>query len=144
VGVDIDATPDQVWAVVAPIEDHVQWMRDAVALRFVGDQTSGIGTRFVVDTKVGPLRITDEMAVTAWEPGAAMGVEHHGAVSGRGRFTLRPGPGGGTRFTWTEELQFPWWLGGSAGALAGRRVLAAVWRRNLETLKALVEARAAA
>ena len=128
---------------VARIEDHVAWMQDAVALRFVGDQTTGVGTQFVVDTKVGPLRVTDEMAVTEWVPGSAIGVEHHGAVSGTGRFTLRPGPAGGTRFTWTESLHFPWWLGGRAGGVAGRRVLAAVWRRNLHTLKELVEGRAA-
>ena len=37
----------------------------------------------------------------------AMGIEHRGVVTGRGRFTLAPAPGDRTRFTWTEELHVP-------------------------------------
>jgi len=82
---------------------------------------------------------TDRMTVTEWAPGRAMGIEHRGAVTGRGRFTLRRRPRGRTRFTWTERLEFPWWMGGPVGVLAARPVLRAVWRRNLRRLKRLVE-----
>ena len=45
-----------------------------------------------------------------------------------------------TRFTWTEELVFPWWLGGPIGALVGGRVvMGAIWRRNLRALAKIVE-----
>ena len=53
------------------------------------------------------------------------------------------GRGSRTRFTWTERLRFPWWMGGPVGALAAKPILRAVWRRNLATLKQLVEAQAA-
>ena len=79
------------------------------------------------------------MTITEWEPGTAMGVEHTGVVTGSGRFLLRPDGRGGTTFSWDEELRFPWWLGGALGELVGGLVLAAVWRRNLRGLKALVE-----
>ncbi|NDF32726.1 MAG: SRPBCC family protein, partial [Acidimicrobiia bacterium] len=39
VSIDLDATPARVWEVVEPIERHVDWMADAVAIRFEGDQT---------------------------------------------------------------------------------------------------------
>ncbi|HEY0518810.1 MAG TPA: hypothetical protein VGC84_04890, partial [Ilumatobacteraceae bacterium] len=58
-------------------------------------------------------------------------------------FTLTPiDLGRRTRFAWDETLVFPWWLGGPLGALvAGRVVLRAIWKRNLRTLKGIVETR---
>lgn len=141
VSVDIDAPPQRVWDTVEQIERHVDWMHDAVAIRFDCEQTRGVGTSFLCDTKVGPLRLTDAMEITEWVPGEAMGVRHTGAVTGQGRFTLTPiDLGRRTRFTWTEDLRFPWWFGGPVGAaIAGRTVLAAVWRRNLRRLRQIVE-----
>jgi hypothetical protein len=139
VGILIDAPPSAVWRVVEPIEHHVDWMVDAAAIRFVNGQTRGVGTAFDCDTKVGPFRLTDRMVVTEWVPEWAMGIEHRGLVTGRGRFTLRRRHRGRTRFTWQEELTFPWWMGGPVGAFAAKPVLRAVWRRNLRRLKAIVE-----
>lgn len=141
VSIDLDATTDRVWAIVEPIERHVDWMADAVAIRFETDQTRGVGTSFLCDTKVGPIRLTDHMRITEWIPGEAMGVEHTGLVTGTGIFTLAPLDNGQrTRFTWSETLRFPWWLGGRLGELVGGNVvMKAIWRRNLTSLKALVE-----
>jgi len=111
-------------------------MQDAVAIRFTSDSREGVGTRFDCDTRIGPVRLTDAMLVTEWEELSAIGIRHEGVVTGRGRFTLTPGPGSTTRFTWTEELAFPWWLGGPIGAVVGRPVLRAVWTRNLANLRA--------
>ena len=142
VGIELDAPPDAVWNVVEPIERHVDWMADAVAIRFQTDQHRGVGTRFVCDTKVGPFTLADRMEITEWVPGAAMGVRHAGIVTGSGRFSLTPiDIGRRTRFEWTEELHFPWYLGGPIGeALGGRVVLRGIWRRNLRRLRDLVEA----
>ena len=141
VSVDIDATPQRVWAVVEPVERHVDWMHEAVAIRFDGEQTRGVGTRFWCDTKVGPIKLVDTMEITAWEPEHSMGVRHIGMVTGSGQFTLTPiDLDRRTRFTWSEELIFPWWLGGPVGAFVGGKVvLAAIWKRNLRDLRRLVE-----
>ena len=142
VSIDLDATPARVWEIVEPVERHVDWMADAVAITFETEQTRGVGTRFLCDTKVGPIRLTDTMEITQWVPGEAMGVRHVGIVTGTGVFTLSPLDGGTrTRFTWEEELRFPWWLGGRLGELVGGQVvMKAIWRRNLVKLKALVDA----
>ena len=142
VSIDIDASPDRVWQVVEPIENHVDWMHDAVAIHFETDQTRGVGTSFLCDTKVGPIKLVDRMEITEWEPGATMGVRHTGMVKGEGRFTLTPiDLDRRTRFTWEETLVFPWWMGGPVGAfIGGKVVLAAIWRRNLRGLRTLVEA----
>jgi hypothetical protein len=140
VGITIDASPDTVWRTVEPIERHVEWMTDAESIRFTSSRTRGAGTTFDCITRVGPIRLTDRMTVTEWEPARAMGIEHHGMVTGRGRFTLRRRPKGRTRFTWDERLTFPLWMGGPVGAIAAKPVLRAIWRRNLRRLKAIVEA----
>jgi len=141
VSIEIDAPPAVVWHTVEPIESHVAWMHDAVAIHFDSAQTSGVGTRFRCDTKFGPISLADEMEITEWEPPARMGVRHRGVVTGDGVFVLTPiDEDRRTRFQWTETLRFPWWLGGRLGeAIGGRVVIRRVWRRNLESLRELIE-----
>ena len=140
VNIVIDRTPSQVWAYVENISSHVDWMVDAADIRFLTDQQHGPGTTFECDTVVGPLRLTDEMAVTSWVPESEMGVKHQGAVTGVGVFRLKAIGDDQTEFSWRETLTFPWWMAGPLGARVAKPVLAAIWRRNLKTLKQRVEA----
>jgi carbon monoxide dehydrogenase subunit G len=130
VEIALDAPPAAVWARLADIADHVTWMADAAAIRFVGDRRAGVGTTFECETRLGPLRTLDVMEVTEWREPEVIGVRHRGLFTGTGAFRLRP-DAGGTRLSWSEDLRFPWWLGGPVGALVARPVLRAVWRRNL-------------
>ena len=136
----IDAPRRDVWAAIEDVGTHVEWMADAVAIRFTSRKHRGEGTTFECDTRVGPLRLTDVMEITEWRPRRAMGVRHTGVVSGEGRFTLRRTRKGGTRFTWQERLRFPWWLGGPIGAAVAAPVLRRIWRRNLANLRAVLRA----
>lgn len=144
VSIDLDAPPRRVWEIVEPIERHVDWMADAVAIHFRTERTRGIGTIFDCETKVGPIKLMDRMEITEWIPEQAMGVRHTGVVTGSGIFTLAPlDAGAKTRFTWTEKLTFPWWLGGRIGEIVGGRlVMKAIWRRNLKSLQRLVDSAA--
>ena len=139
--IELAASPARVWEIVEPVERHVDWMADAVAIRFANSQTRGVGTTFDCDTKVGPIKLTDRMEITEWVPEKSMGVKHVGIVTGTGVFTIEPlGNGQYSKFTWSEELTFPWWLGGPVGeVIGGNIVMKAIWRRNLKKLKALVE-----
>ncbi len=128
-----------VWAAVEDIATHVEWMHDAVAIRFTSAQRSGVGTTFDCDTKVGPLRLVDRMEITAWEPARTMGVRHTGLVTGSGAFTLRAAGNDRTEFLWDETLRFPWWMAGELGGRVGAVVLAQIWKRNLRGLKQRVE-----
>jgi hypothetical protein len=139
VGITIDAPPRRVWAEVEPVEHHVDWMADAVAIRFTSRSHRGVGTTFECDTKVGPFRLTDVMEVTEWRPGKVMGVRHVGLVTGSGRFTLRRARGGRTRFTWEERLTYPRWMGGAVAGVIGDQVMRRIWLGNLRRLKARVE-----
>ncbi len=132
----LDAPPAEVWADVQDISSHVEWMADATAIRFLGEQTSGTGTRFECDTKVGPITLTDVMEITDWVPGKVMGVRHSGVVTGTGKFTLKKASRGRTQFQWREKLVYPLWLGGPIGAFLSKPVLRWIWRRNLTRLAA--------
>jgi hypothetical protein len=136
----IAAPPDAVWHAVERIESHTEWMLDAERITFRSEQHAGVGAEFDCLTRVGPLRTTDHFVVTRWDPGAVMGIEHRGAVTGVGEFRLRPLAGAdATDFCWDEQLTFPWWLGGVAGERLGRPVLQRIWAGNLQRLKAKVE-----
>ncbi len=136
VSTTIGASLDSVWEYVHRIDSHTEWMADAESITFRSAQTEGVGTAFECLTKIGPLRLKDAMVITEWAEKKAIGVRHTGLVTGEGRFTLTPAGTDRTEFCWTEELHFPWWMGGLLGDIIGARVLEWVWRRNLKTLRA--------
>ncbi len=136
VSVIVDAPIDRVWADLADISSHVQWMADAEEIRFTSDTSTGVGTTFECDTRIGPFRLTDEMLVTSWVAGRSMGVRHVGLVTGDGEFQLRKKRRGRTSFVWREQLHFPWWMAGPLGAWISVPVLTLVWRRSMRQFAA--------
>jgi len=138
VSIDIKAPLVEVWEAAADLAGHGRWMGDVESIGFDSDARQGPGTVMRVATKVGPFRTTDVMVITAWEPGRRIAVEHSGLFTGRGEFVLSP-VAGATRFTWMEDLVFPWRFGGPIGATLSRPLFTWIWRRNLHRLKALLE-----
>jgi hypothetical protein len=136
VSVVVDAPTDVVWDDLRHLGSHVEWMLDAVEVRFTSTTTEGVGTTFDCETKVGPVRLTDRMEVTRWEPGRAIGIRHVGVVTGEGVIRLSRRSSRRTKVTWSERLDFPWWLAGPVGAWAAVPVLRAVWKRSMGNLAA--------
>jgi carbon monoxide dehydrogenase subunit G len=139
VSTNVAAPPAQVWADLANIASHVEWMKDAVSLNFTSSSTQGVGTTFECGTKVGPFRLTDRMEITEWVPNKRMGVRHTGLVTGSGVISLRPtrrlpGRARRTKVTWQEQLKFPWYFGGRFAAIPVVPVLWVVWRGSLRNL----------
>ena len=135
----IAASPEAVWAGIEDLSTHTEWMTDAEDIRFTSERRRGVGASFTCRTRVGPIAVTDVLEVTEWEPGAVMGIEHRGAVTGTGRFSLRAAIDGGTRFCWREELRFPWWLGGAIGARLSVPIFRRIWSANLRRLAERLE-----
>lgn len=134
VSVEVPAPRAEVWADIARLETHVEWMADAERIDFLTDSRSGAGTRMEVLTRVGPLSTTDVMEFTAWEPPHRMAIRHEGLVSGTGEIVLTETSADRTLVTWSEELDFPLRFGGALGEIVAKPVLAAIWRRNLRRL----------
>ncbi len=136
VSVDIPAARSQVWQSVSDIASHVTWMRDAVDIRFEGDKRRQVGTEFVCDTKIGPLRTSDRMLVTEWEDECSLGIQHKGIVSGVGTMTLDVLSPHSTKVTWEENLSLPLRFGGRIGELVAKPLLGRLWQGNLKRLSA--------
>lgn len=135
VAVEIDRPVPEVWAELSRLDKHVDWMSDAESIDFGEGPRSGVGTQMSVRTRVGPLVTTDEIIVTEWVEEETIGVVHRGLVTGTGRFVLAP-TATGTRFTWVEEITFPWYLGGGLTDWFARPVFNWIWERNLQRFAA--------
>ena len=133
------AAPDDVWNVLADWERYPEWMPDVSWVRRKGSG-EGADLRLAVRTKVlGIPLVTDEMAVTAWEPPRRMAIEHRGLVRGAGEWRLEP-EDGGTRFTWEEILTMPPPLIGSFMLLVYSPVLRWTFGRSMRNLARQVAA----
>lgn len=139
VDIRIGADAARVWAALEDIESHAEWMQDAEAIRFTSGKRRGVGTEFECDTKVGPLRVTDVMRVTEWDPCVRLAVRHSGIVTGEGRFTLHP-QGSDTIVEWTEQLDFPTRLGGPIGQAIAKPIFSRLWKGNLRRLRDTIQA----
>lgn len=132
------ASAPRVWDLLADLDTHDQWMRDAESVEITTTQRRGLGVRMDVATKIGPFRTLDVMEVTGWEEGRSIEVRHEGVVSGQGILSVEPVGDERSVVTWTEDLEFPWYLGGPITAWFARPVLRWVWRANLRGLARLV------
>ena len=139
VSVDIAAPLEEVWAEAIDFACHAEWMKDACAIRFEGDQREGVGTVLLIETQVGPFRTVDRFEITEVVPMVSVAGQHAGIFTGEGRFELSSPEPGRTRFAWREWIRFPWYFGGPVGAWAGRLILTRVWRSNLAELKRRIE-----
>ena len=109
---------DTVWQEVKVMENHVNWMEDAVKIDILSENNSGIDTKMNVLTKVGPIKLTDIITVTEWKERESIGVIHEGIVTGEGIFYLTALNESQTEFKWEETLKFPIYLGGVIGAVS--------------------------
>lgn len=135
------AKPERVWDVLTDWPRQASWMPDVSWMRPSG-AAAGLGARLEVRTKVFAVPfVTDVIEVTGWEPPRRLAIEHRGVVSGVGEWRLDP-LSGGTRFSWTEDLEMPPPVLGELALLAYGPWQRWMLKRSVENLGRLVESRA--
>jgi uncharacterized membrane protein len=145
--VRIRAPRELVWQVLADVERQPEWMRDALSVEILTPGPVGVGTRLRVPTQILFLRTTDLLEVTAFEPPQRWRVLHRGLVTGEGEFVLRETDderGAATELEWHERLAAPLGALGRIGMSAMKPLLRRVFAADLERLRAICEAKAAA
>ena len=135
----IDRPLSEVWDEVKVMENHVNWMQDAAKIDFLSENKFGMDTKMKVLTKVGPLSLNDIITVTSWDEMKSIGVVHEGIVTGEGAFYLSKKNEDTTKFDWIEVLKAPFYLGGPFAEFFGGIVLKAIWKKNLNNLKKIIE-----
>src|SRR5690349_25001471 len=84
---EVAAPADQAWALLVDWARHDEWMF-GTSVHVTG---AGAGARLAARTAFGPVRFTDTMVVTVWEPPRRCLVRHTGrVVRGEGGFEVEP------------------------------------------------------
>jgi len=129
---------EEAWRRVLAWEEQIAWMKDADSVRVLTSHREGVGVIVAVRTRVlGVPLLTDHLEVTMWNPPRRLVMAHRGLVRGVGEWVLEPA-GGGSRFTWTEELHLPVPVLGEIALLAYRPFMRRLMRRSLSNLERML------
>jgi hypothetical protein len=136
--IELALPPGEAWRRLLAWEDQITWIQDAASVRVLTSHRGGAGVIVAVRTRVlGVPLLTDRLEVTVWDPPRRLVMAHRSLVRGVGEWLLQPA-GGGTRFTWTEELALPVPILGELLLLAYRPFMHRLMRRSLSNLERTV------
>ncbi len=136
--IDVDASPEQVWAALTDWERQGEWMV-ATDVRTVGGPAQGLHGRLAARTglplpggrRVGVL---DTMIITKWDPPRLIEVQHTGRlIRGPGLFEIQPRGEQHSTFVWTERLHLPYGYLGTLGWFLVRPFALLGIRRSLRS-----------
>ena len=134
----IDAPVSAVFAYVDDYRNTIQYMKDMTKWEPAGEQNHGLGSRFVLSMKVGPLNIDGEVEIDAWEENRTIGWKTLKGLRQDGSWAFRE-KGGGTEATFTVEIDLP---GGIAGKMMAKTIeplLKGALQGSVRQLKAQTE-----
>ncbi|MEO9023920.1 MAG: SRPBCC family protein [Solirubrobacteraceae bacterium] len=112
----ISAPLDAVWAVVSDPERMLSFMSGVTRWEVQSDEPTGLGARYRMLMRVGSAEIGGLVEVVEWEPPRELAWTSITGIDQKGRWRLRPAPGGRTR----AEIRLAYGVAGSglAGWLA--------------------------
>ena len=131
---DLDARPDQVFAVLGDGWLYPTWVVGAVRMRGVDPEWPSVGSRLHHSVGVWPLTVDDDTEVLLCEPGRRLVLQARGWPAGEATVDVHvePLPHGRSRVTIAEDVSH------GPGRLVPRPVRAlAVRVRNREVLRRL-------
>lgn len=138
--IDIAAPPEVVFAALTDWPAQGEWMLGTRVEVRSGDGRS-VGSELAAWTGAGPVGFWDTMVITKWEEPHLVDVVHTGSVvRGTGTMAVHPTASGGSRFTWSEDLDLPLGAVGRAGWPLARPAFLAGVRASLRKFGKLVEA----
>lgn len=135
----IDAPTERVWAELADVEGQPRWMDDLKSVRIESPGPVGVGTRATGRVRILGITVEDPVEITEFEPPTRFAIAHEGLLTGSGLITLEAGADGTTTIVRWEEVLVAPVLPDLADAIL-RPILADVFQRDLDRLRALVEA----
>jgi uncharacterized membrane protein len=112
----IAAPLDAVWAAVSDPERMLSFMSGVTRWEVESDPSTGLGARYRMLMRVGSAEIGGLIEIVEWEPPRELAWTSITGIDQRGRWRLRPAPGGRTN----AEIRLAYGVAGSglAGWLA--------------------------
>jgi carbon monoxide dehydrogenase subunit G len=139
--IDLPCGAEEAWAVLTDWERQADWMLDADEVEVMSEPREGIGVRLAVRTRLFQVpAFTETIEVVAWEPPTKLVIAHGSPIRGRGTWALQEHEGG-TRFTWTEEVELASSALGRIVSASYAPVLGVLLRRSLRGLRGSIIAR---
>jgi uncharacterized protein YndB with AHSA1/START domain len=139
--IEIAAPPEKIWPFFVEPDRVLQWYSTLRKFEYTGDLRGGVGTPLYIEEQaVGPV-MKMHFEVTEWKENHKLALR---MVSGSGvkgyeqEWSLEPTPSG-TRFTFMEEIEFPFGVFGKLLGFIAQRMSAAAVDRMQAKLKALAE-----
>ena len=140
--IEITAPPERIWPFFVEPERVLEWCSTFRKFEYSGDLRSGVGTPLYIEEQaVGPV-MKMHFEVTEWKENDKLGLRMVSVSSVKSyeqEWSLEPTPSG-TRFTFVEEIEFPFGVFGKLLGLIAQRMSAATVDKMQAKLKALAEA----
>jgi uncharacterized membrane protein len=134
------APPATVWSLVSDPERMLSFMSGVTRWEVVSEKPIGLGARYRMLMRVGSAEVGGLVEVVEWDPASELAWTSITGIDQRGRWRLRPAPGGRTRV----ELRLAYGVagGGLTGWLAEQiasPVVSRHLRSSVQQLSRMVE-----
>jgi uncharacterized membrane protein len=121
---------ESVWAVVSDPERALSYMSGVTRWEVVSDEPTGRGARYRMLLRVGSAEVGGLIEVVEWDEPCDLAWTSITGIDQRGRWRLRPGPGGHTRV----EIRLAYGVAGSGlGGWLAERVAEPIVANHLKT-----------
>jgi uncharacterized protein YndB with AHSA1/START domain len=140
--IEIAAPPHKIWPFLIEPEKIQKWCITFLKFKYTGEQRSGVGTTFYLEEKAGGPLMKLNSKITEWVENrrVAFSMISGNFVEGYEQsWTVEATPSG-SRFTFMEEIKFPYGIIGKIMGLFAKRGSEATGGKMLPKLKGFAEA----
>lgn len=132
----VDAPIVRAWELLSDIDRQPEWMHEMKHVEMLTPPPVGVGSRGRATVRIFGISTTDEVVITRYEPPHTFAIRHEGRFVGEGVINLVALDATHTRVDWMEYLRPP--LFATLGGFLQRPILAAIFRSDLRSLRALL------
>jgi uncharacterized membrane protein len=126
----VSAPMESVWAIVSDPERTLSYMSGVTRWEVIGEQPTGLGARYRMLMRVGSAEVGGLIEIVEWVQARELAWNSITGVDQRGRWRLRPAPGGGTRV----EIRLAYGVAGSGiGGWVAERIAGPVVSGHLKS-----------
>ena len=140
--IEIAAPPEKIWPFLVEPEKILKWCMTFLKFEYTGEQRDGVGTTFYLEEKAGGPLMKLNFRITEWVENERVAFSKTSGNFVKGyeqSWTVEAIPSG-SRFTFMEEVKFPYGIIGKIMGLLAQRGSETTVGKMLPKLKSLAEA----